>query len=132
VSSSSLCLVSHKKAFLLLGLILALHPKGKLTHSLPPLSLFFPPAYSRKAKSLISALRPTPSPLILEVDRRPDAAPLKNLLGHLTGRSTFPNVSLNFEPLGGGDDIALLAAEGGLANVLKDKGMKMGRLGGAM
>lgn len=57
-----------------------------------------------------------------------DADTIKYLLTHLTGRSTFPNVILDFKPLGGGDDIELLHAEGGLVKVLKEGGVKFGKV----
>ncbi|KAL7409771.1 hypothetical protein BDY24DRAFT_344949, partial [Mrakia frigida] len=81
--------------------------------------------YSRKAKSIISFLNPSPAPLIIEVDLRPDARPLKSLLTHLTSRSTFPNILLGFVPLGGGDEIELLFAEGGLGKKFKNAGLRV-------
>jgi len=54
-----------------------------------------------------------------------DAAPLKSLLTHLTSRSTFPNILLGFVPLGGGDEIELLFAEGGLGKKFKNAGLRV-------
>jgi hypothetical protein len=59
--------------------------------------------------------------------RAADADTIKYVLGRLTDRSTFPNVILAFEPLGGGDDVELLHAEGGLARKLREGGVKFGK-----
>jgi hypothetical protein len=39
---------------------------------------------------------------------------IQDLLNHLTGRRTVPNIILDFESIGGSDEIMLLDAEGGL------------------
>lgn len=54
-----------------------------------------------------------------------DAASLKTLLGHLTGRSTFPNVLVSFESIGGGDDVEILYSEGGLVKLLRKAGIRV-------
>ncbi|CED82831.1 Glutaredoxin and related proteins [Phaffia rhodozyma] len=81
--------------------------------------------YSRKAKTILNNMFLTPEPLVIEADLRPDGAALKTLLGHLTGRNTFPNVLISFESIGGGDDVEILYSEGGLIKMLRKAGVSV-------
>ena len=49
---------------------------------------------------------------------------LQDLLATLTGRRTVPNVMINAQSLGGGDDIAKMDAEGTLEEHIKKMGGK--------
>ncbi len=49
---------------------------------------------------------------------------LQSLLAALTGRSTVPNILLNYTPLGGADTIELLHSEGSLSSTLNRAGLR--------
>ena len=63
---------------------------------------------------MLEAYHLTPAPFVIELDKRSDTSALQTLLERFTGRRTVPNILLDFETVGGSDDIALLHAEGGL------------------
>lgn len=52
-----------------------------------------------------------------------DGPVIQKILQHLTSRRTVPNVLLNYEPLGGSDEITLLHAEGSLKTLFRDAGV---------
>ena len=49
---------------------------------------------------------------------------LQDLLAALTGRRTVPNIMINAQSLGGGDDVAHMHAEGTLEEHIKKMGGK--------
>jgi len=51
---------------------------------------------------------------------------LQSLLQRMTGRRTVPNVLIDFESIGGADEIALLHGEGGLQRKFEEAGMLPG------
>jgi len=62
------------------------------------------------------------SPVIIEVDSRPDGQLIKSLLTRLTAHSTFPNILVNGKLLGGSDDLAALHESGDLRDILRSVG----------
>jgi len=85
--------------------------------------------FSKRAKALLETYKLTPPPKIIEVDLRSDAGILKQLLGRLTGRTTFPNVLLTRKidgmSIGGSDDIHELHENGELKDILQQAGIKV-------
>ncbi|EPQ57154.1 thioredoxin-like protein [Gloeophyllum trabeum ATCC 11539] len=85
--------------------------------------------FSKRAKALLESYQLTPPPKIIEVDLRPDGGILKQLLGRLTGRATFPNVLLTRRvedmSIGGSDDIHALHENGALKGILGEAGVKV-------
>jgi glutaredoxin len=106
--------------------------------------------YSKKAKALLlETYTITPTPYVVELDmmsqklpkppqqhvgddeRDDDDTPaptmgrkLQDLLATLTGRRTVPNIMINAQSLGGGDDVARMHAEGTLEEEIKKLGGK--------
>jgi len=76
--------------------------------------------YSRKAKEVLAKYRLTPSPFIIEIDRRSDMTHLQSLLQHLTSRRTVPNILFDFTSFGGSDELVLSDSEGGLQRRFED------------
>lgn len=75
--------------------------------------------YSRRAKVLIGGYDLDPPPFILELDHRPDdMEAIQDALYALTGRRTVPNVIVDFESVGGSDEVATLHGEGSLEKKL--------------
>lgn len=75
--------------------------------------------YSRRAKGIIGQYDLDPPPFILELDHRPDdMAAIQDALYALTGRRTVPNVIVDFESVGGSDEVATLHGEGSLEKKL--------------
>lgn len=79
--------------------------------------------YSRKAKKLLEMYNLSPPPLIIEVDLRDDGDFIKLILTRLTDHSTFPNIILNGQGLGGNDDLHTLRAQGKLKKMFESAGM---------
>lgn len=52
---------------------------------------------------------------------------LQDLLQHLTGRRTVPNILLDFASIGGSDDLTLMHSEGGLQRRFEEMGTLPGR-----
>jgi glutaredoxin 3 len=50
---------------------------------------------------------------------------IKEVLTRLTGRSTFPNVILRGQSIGGADDIAVMHEEGELRQLFETAGLKV-------
>ncbi|KAK4686389.1 hypothetical protein P7C73_g3736, partial [Tremellales sp. Uapishka_1] len=76
--------------------------------------------YSKNAKQILNTYNLYPAPFVIELDQRSDYDVIQNLLHHLTGRRTVPNILLDFASIGGSDDITLLHAEGGLQKRFED------------
>ena len=53
-------------------------------------------------------------------------AQVQALLQHFTGRRTVPNILLDFDTIGGSDEITLLHAEGGLQRKFQNMGVVPG------
>ncbi|KIK68967.1 hypothetical protein GYMLUDRAFT_34997 [Collybiopsis luxurians FD-317 M1] len=81
--------------------------------------------YSRKTKQLLETYKLSPPPKIIEVDLRQDAAQLKAILTRLTRRSTFPNVLLRGNSLGGSDDLHALHNANALRSTFLDAGIEV-------
>jgi len=79
--------------------------------------------YSRKTKKLLETYNLTPPPKIIEVDLRDDGDFIKLILTRLTEHSTFPNIILNGQGLGGNDDLHTLRAQGKLKKMFEGAGM---------
>lgn len=75
--------------------------------------------YSRRAKGIITQYDLDPPAFILELDHRPDDMDaIQDALYALTGRRTVPNVIVDFESIGGSDEVATLHGEGSLEKKL--------------
>lgn len=74
--------------------------------------------YSRRAKSVLETYPLDPPPFIIELDHRDDMALIQDTLRTLTGRRTVPNVVVDFESIGGSDEVGTLHGEGGLEKLL--------------
>ena len=48
---------------------------------------------------------------------------VQQLLQYLTGRRTVPNILVDFESIGGSDEVTLLHGEGGLLRQFEDIGL---------
>lgn len=79
--------------------------------------------FSTKAKKLLELYNLSPPPKIIEVDLRDDWDFIKLILTRLTEHSTFPNIILNGEGLGGNDDLHTLRAQGKLKKMFENAGM---------
>ncbi|KAG1821222.1 hypothetical protein EV424DRAFT_1472394 [Suillus variegatus] len=79
--------------------------------------------FSTKAKKLLESYNLSPPPKIIEVDLRDDWDFIKLILTRLTEHSTFPNIILNGEGLGGSDDLHTLRAQGKLKKMFENAGM---------
>ncbi|KAH8118955.1 thioredoxin-like protein [Phellopilus nigrolimitatus] len=79
--------------------------------------------YSKKAKELLGTYDLSPSPKVVEVDLRDDADLIKAILTRLTGHSTFPNIFIEGQSIGGSDNLAGLHADGRLIKLLTDAGI---------
>ncbi|KAJ2959992.1 hypothetical protein NQZ79_g4555 [Umbelopsis isabellina] len=74
--------------------------------------------FSKKAKEILAKYSYKEPIHIVEVDLRDDGAEVKRALTLMTGRSTFPNVFINGESIGGGDEVASMQHTGQLVDVL--------------
>lgn len=79
--------------------------------------------FSRKTKKLLESYNLSPPPKIIEVDLRDDWDFIKLILTRLTEHSTFPNIILNGEGLGGNDELHTLRAQGKLKKMFENAGM---------
>ncbi|KAG1871239.1 hypothetical protein DFJ58DRAFT_762942 [Suillus subalutaceus] len=79
--------------------------------------------FSRKAKKLLESYNLSPPPKIIEVDLRDDWDFIKIILTRLTEHSTFPNIILNGQGLGGNDELQTLRAQGKLKKMFENAGM---------
>ena len=62
-----------------------------------------------------------PTPYVVELNKHPHGVELQDHLGKVTGRLTVPNVIVNGESFGGGDEIRKLEAAGNIAQTLLRK-----------
>lgn len=65
-----------------------------------------------------------PAPFVVELDQHPLGPRLQQLLAESTGRRTVPNIMVNGQSIGGGDDIAALDRDDELASKIKSLGGK--------
>jgi len=79
--------------------------------------------YSKRAKDILAQYDLVPQPKIIEVDLRDDGDFIKAVLTRLTGRSTFPNVILHGESIGGSDDITTMHKDGRLRQLFENAGL---------
>ncbi|KAF8467914.1 thioredoxin-like protein [Russula ochroleuca] len=82
-------------------------------------------SYSRRAKDILAQYELVPKAKIIEVDLRDDGDFIKAVLTRLTGRSTFPNVILRGESIGGADDIMAMHTDDRLRQLFEDAGLKV-------
>ncbi|KAI0553385.1 thioredoxin-like protein [Xylaria curta] len=81
--------------------------------------------YSKKAKGvLLDKYIIEPTPYVVELDEHPLGRKLQALLAEKTGRRTVPNIMINGESVGGGDDIAELDTRKTLIDKFKSMGGK--------
>ncbi|KAL1986639.1 hypothetical protein VTN96DRAFT_6017 [Rasamsonia emersonii] len=81
--------------------------------------------YSARAKSiLMDKYSIVPAPFVVELDQHPLGPRLQQLLAESTGRRTVPNIMVNGQSIGGGDDIAALDRDDELASKIKSLGGK--------
>lgn len=108
---------SKSAAELELSRLLALSPMTIFSKSYCP--------YSKKAKAiLLEKFEIMPKPYVVELDKHEHGAELQKLLGEKTGRRTVPNVIIDGQSLGGGDEVESLAQSGGLRDTIKAMGGK--------
>lgn len=81
--------------------------------------------YSRQAKRLLNRYKDDNGLTftVIEVDKEPDPAEVKEALGKISGRFTFPNVFIDGESIGGFDDLQEQHANGELVQLLKKKNL---------
>ena len=76
--------------------------------------------FSTKAKRiLLEKYTIVPAPYVVELDTHPLGQSLQDALARSTGRRTVPNVLVSGRSIGGGDDIEVLDAGGGLLEKVK-------------
>ncbi|EAT83715.1 hypothetical protein HBI56_063870 [Parastagonospora nodorum] len=79
--------------------------------------------HSKKAKHiLLDKYRILPEPHVVELDLHPLGPKLQELLAHMTGRRTVPNVLLVGKSIGGGDEMQELDETDTLASKFKEIG----------
>lgn len=66
----------------------------------------------------------TPPPYVVELDTHPLGPLLQTALGKSTGRTTVPNVLINGQSIGGGDDVEKLHLDGKLIDTVQSLGGK--------
>jgi hypothetical protein len=66
-----------------------------------------------------------PSPAYIQIDQRVDGPIILSLLQEFTARETIPTVLLNWQPIGGADEIELASAEGSLSRIFTREGLRM-------
>ncbi|KAI8081617.1 uncharacterized protein BX664DRAFT_340830 [Halteromyces radiatus] len=79
--------------------------------------------YSKKAKAILNSFTYKTPYQIVEVDLREDASALKQALGELSERYTFPNIFLNGKSIGGAAEIEALHRQDQLASLLGSEGV---------
>lgn len=62
-----------------------------------------------------------PAPYVVELDKHPHGVELQDYLGKVTGRRTVPNILVNGESVGGGDEMRKLEAAGNIHQMLLRK-----------
>jgi glutaredoxin len=73
--------------------------------------------FMERLANLISS----PEPYVVEINLHPHGRELQDYLGQYTGRRTVPNVLLNGESIGGGDEMRAFEAAGTVARELLEK-----------
>ena len=72
--------------------------------------------HSKRAKTiLLEKYSILPRPYVVELDKEEHGTSIQALLAEITGRTTVPNVLVQGHSIGGGDEIAALDRNGGLA-----------------
>ncbi|KAJ2652085.1 hypothetical protein IWW40_001282 [Coemansia sp. RSA 1250] len=79
--------------------------------------------YSREAKSLLSQYQKDHGLAfdVLEADLEADPLEVKAALGKISARFTFPNIFVDGQSIGGGDELRQLHANGELVALFKEK-----------
>jgi glutaredoxin len=84
--------------------------------------------YSQRAKRILTAYDIHPAPFIVEVDLRDDDTIIKTLLTRMTGLSTFPNIIVGGNSIGGSDDLTSLHQSHELESILQRAGAVVSRI----
>jgi len=82
--------------------------------------------FSKRAKLLLEQYDLNPPPNVIEVDLRDDNVQIKQILTRLTKQSTFPNIFVRGQSLGGSDDLHALHTDGSLKKILESAGVTIG------
>ncbi|KAI5805948.1 thioredoxin-like protein [Geopyxis carbonaria] len=79
--------------------------------------------YSQKAKDiLLEKYKINPPPYVIELDKHLHGVEMQAALKERTGRDTVPNVLINGQSIGGGDDVKKLDDEGKLVETIRTLG----------
>ncbi|KAI0315228.1 thioredoxin-like protein [Amylostereum chailletii] len=81
--------------------------------------------YSKRAKDLLATYDLYPPPKIVEVDLRDDGDLIKAILARLTSHTTFPNIILKGESIGGSDTLLDLHTSRKLRRMFEKAGMQV-------
>lgn len=79
--------------------------------------------FSLRAKSILARHLGSGGFTTIELDLREDGSDFQDTLLRLTGASTVPRIFVDGAFIGGADDMAALDASGGLAALLKERGL---------
>ncbi|KAI8381296.1 thioredoxin-like protein, partial [Radiomyces spectabilis] len=74
--------------------------------------------YSKKAKAILDSFTLKEPYKVVEVDLRDDADQVKQRLGSLSGRYTFPNIFVNEKSIGGAAELQEMNSHGELHQLL--------------
>lgn len=83
--------------------------------------------YSRHLRRILDDYDITPSPYYIQVDKREDGPIVQAILQEFTSRFAIPTVLLNSHSIGGADELELAAAEGSLARIFAQEGLKISK-----
>jgi glutaredoxin-related protein len=81
--------------------------------------------YSRHVRRIFEEYSISPAPTYIQIDQRVDGPIIHSLLQEFTARETIPSVLLNWQPIGGADEIELAAAEGSLSRIFEKEGLSV-------
>ncbi|KAJ2585241.1 hypothetical protein EV177_009982, partial [Coemansia sp. RSA 1804] len=81
--------------------------------------------YSKRAKALLGEYRSERGLefVVLEADLEPDSMAVKQALGRISSRLTFPNIFVDGQSIGGSDELVQRHQSGELAAMLKERGL---------
>ncbi|CAO3587422.1 unnamed protein product [Absidia cylindrospora] len=79
--------------------------------------------YSRKAKAILDSFDYSSPYHIVEVDLRDDGDKVKQALGEISGRYTFPNVFVHGTSIGGASEIESMHQQDQLTALLRSEGI---------
>ncbi|ORZ17036.1 thioredoxin-like protein [Absidia repens] len=79
--------------------------------------------YSKKAKAILDSFDYSSPYHIVEVDLRDDGDKVKQALGEISGRYTFPNVFVQGTSIGGASEIESMHQQDQLTALLRSEGI---------